>query len=112
MEKEFDFNRIGKRMPYTAPDGFLDDIERNVLKETGNERVIHTKRRFLGIRIVTGTAVAAAIVLFFVLNNRNITNVTEETEEMFKVEQAFNNLSVEDQDYMLEIYQNDIFLNE
>ena len=31
MKKDFDFNSIGKRMPYTAPEGFLDDIENNVL---------------------------------------------------------------------------------
>lgn len=30
MKEEFDFNRIGKRMPYTVPEGSLDDIEKNV----------------------------------------------------------------------------------
>ena len=27
MKEDFDFNRIGKRLPYTTPDSFLDDIE-------------------------------------------------------------------------------------
>ena len=26
MEKEFDFNRIGKRMPYKTPEGFLNEL--------------------------------------------------------------------------------------
>ena len=25
MKEDFDFDRVGKRLPYTAPDGFLDD---------------------------------------------------------------------------------------
>ena len=27
MKEDFDFDRVGKRLPYTAPDGFLDDME-------------------------------------------------------------------------------------
>ena len=30
MKRDFDFDRIGKRLPYNAPDGFLDDMENNV----------------------------------------------------------------------------------
>ena len=30
MEKGFDFNKIGKRMPYQVPDGFFDQLEENV----------------------------------------------------------------------------------
>ena len=30
MEERFDFNRMGKRMPYTAPEGFLTEIEKKV----------------------------------------------------------------------------------
>lgn len=27
MKEDFDFDRVGKRLPYTAPDGFLDDMK-------------------------------------------------------------------------------------
>ena len=37
MEKEFDFNRIGKRMPYKTPEGFLDEMEANVWREVQDE---------------------------------------------------------------------------
>lgn len=37
MNKDFDFNRIGKRMPYTAPENFLDDIENNVWEAIKDE---------------------------------------------------------------------------
>ena len=42
MSEDFDFNRIGKRMPYTAPKGFLDDIETNVW-ETIKDEVMPSK---------------------------------------------------------------------
>ena len=35
MKEDFDFDRVGKRLPYTAPDGFLDDMENNVWKHLG-----------------------------------------------------------------------------
>ena len=30
MDNRFDFDKIGKRMPYTVPDGFFDELERSV----------------------------------------------------------------------------------
>ena len=30
MEQKFDFDKIGKRMPYTVPYGTFDEIEHNV----------------------------------------------------------------------------------
>lgn len=34
MESNFDFNKIGKRMPYTTPDGFFDSLETDILKRS------------------------------------------------------------------------------
>ena len=31
MEHQFDFDNIGKRMPYSVPEGFFDDMERKRL---------------------------------------------------------------------------------
>jgi len=27
MKKDFDFDNIGKRTPYTTPDGFFEDVQ-------------------------------------------------------------------------------------
>lgn len=35
MEKNFDFNKIGKRMPYTVPEGFFDEMERDIMQQAG-----------------------------------------------------------------------------
>lgn len=32
MKEKFDFDRIGKRMPYTTPDGFFDDMENSIMQ--------------------------------------------------------------------------------
>ena len=31
MKREFDFNDIGKRMPYKVPEGFFDTLEDNAV---------------------------------------------------------------------------------
>ena len=32
MKKDFDFDDIGKRTPYTTPDGFFEDVQRKVME--------------------------------------------------------------------------------
>ena len=34
MKKEFDFDDIGKKTPYRVPEGFFDEMQRNVRKHT------------------------------------------------------------------------------
>ena len=54
-------------------------------------------------------AVAASIALLLVFHPFS---PKEETDNFSHVEQAFANLSQEDQAYMLAVYQEDIFMNE
>lgn len=110
MDKNFDLNRIGKRMPYTVPDGFFSKMEEDVWKKVKDIKPASRQRKLLRIRIVTATAAVAAVAalalsLRFSSNNQSETNILQ-------VEQAFANLSSEDQAYILEVYQDDIFMNE
>ena len=45
MKKDFDFDDIGKRTPYTTPDGFFEDVQRKVMERTGvkQQRKSHMK---------------------------------------------------------------------
>jgi hypothetical protein len=45
MKETFDFNRIGKRMPYTVPEGALDDIEKNVWGAIKEEPIQSSPKR-------------------------------------------------------------------
>ena len=111
MEKEFDFNRLGKRMPYKAPKGFFDELEADVWREVQNElpQMQHERKTFC-LRVFAGAmAVAASIALLLVFHPFS---GKKQTDCFSHVEQAFANLSQEDQAYMLAVYQEDIFMNE
>ena len=111
MGKEFDFNRIGKRMPYKTPEGFLDEMEATVWREVQDELPnAQHKRKTFRLRVFAGdTAIAGSIALLLVFHPFYL---KEETDSFSHVEQAFANLSQEDQAYMLAVYQEDIFMNE
>lgn len=110
MEKDFDFDRIGKRMPYRTPDDFFDEMEANVWEKVRCVPQETRKRKPFPRHFLFGAlAVAASVALLLVLSPfaRN-----EHADGFSKVEQAFDNLSREDQAYMLGTYQEDIFMNE
>lgn len=44
MDNRFDFNKIGKRMPYTVPEGIFDEMRENVLKETARSTAASRRR--------------------------------------------------------------------
>lgn len=110
MEKDFDFNRIGKRMPYRTPEGFLDEMEANIWKEVQGGLPQTYKRKTYRLRIfATSLAVAASIALLLVFSP---VFHKGQSDSFSKVEQAFANLSQQDQAYMLSVYQEDLFMNE
>ena len=109
MKEDFDFDRVGKRLPYTAPDGFLDDMENNVWETVKLEMLpSKPKRNFRLWYSVTGGLVAASIALLVVFNL-----LPHDSRNSFEdVEKAFANLSSSDQDYLFATYQYDLFMNE
>ena len=110
MKEKFDFNRIGKRMPYTTPEGFLEDIEKKVWETVKDEvKPLRPRRNRRLWYAVSGGLVAASIVLFLVFR---ILPGHQKSDDFEMFEQAFSNLSSDDQDYLLAVYQDDLFINE
>lgn len=110
MDKEFDFNRIGKRMPYTAPENFLEDIENSVWESIKDEMTpSKPKRSYRLWYSLSGGLVAASIALLLVFNALPDSHKTTDFESF---EQAFSQLSSADQDYLFTVYQDDLFINE
>lgn len=112
MEENYDFISVGKKMPYTVPNGFFDKLEENVMKEWNVEsekRKENTsssgKTKTIRIAIRTLLAVAACVALFLVVKKALPQGDDTITDDFTSVELAFNNLSTEDQDYLLEVYQ-------
>ena len=110
MGKDFDFDRVGKRMPYRTPEGFLDEMEANVWKEVQGGLPQTRQRQTYRPRVFAASlAVAASVALLLVFSPVSHKGATD---RFSKEEQAFANLSQEDQDYMLAVYQEDLFMNE
>lgn len=132
MEKEFDFDKIGKRMPYQTPDGFFDGMEENIWNEVKGELLgksddadlsgkagkveqtaLKPKRRISRLRILVGAlSIAASIALVLILYPRHSQVPQPQVDGLAQVEKAFSNLSPGDQAYMLQVYQEDVFINE
>lgn len=133
MSKDFDFDRIGKRLPYTTPEGFLDDMEKQVWERVKNEITpAHVQETFTPLFMyervkdektetpskpkrnyrlwysISGGLVAATVALLLVINI-----LPDHSKNDFeKIEQAFASLSSSDQDYLFTTYQYDLFMNE
>lgn len=111
MSKDFDFDRIGKRLPYTTPEGFLDDMEKQVWERIKDEKTKTPSRPKRNYRLwysISGGLVAASVTLLLIFN---ILSDHQKTNDFEVLEQAFSNLSNADQDYLLTVYQDDLFIN-
>lgn len=120
MNTDFDFDNIGKRTPYRTPDGFFDEMQREVMKRTYGEQ--RRKRR---LKMIISTAVAMAAVLAGVLfipsfyqnsdtispvngsalavdNNRSAADMTDKW---------IKELSDEELEELVNFSENDVFLN-
>ncbi len=114
MNEDFDFKKVGKRMPYQVPDGFFDQMEERVMsqiQQEAKEEVKPTKGRIFRMAFGTLAAAAAAIALFFVVHKAVPEPMTSD-ESFSLVELAYHNLSSEDQEYLLQIYEEDLFYND
>lgn len=107
MNSDFNFDKIGKRMPYITPEGFFDQMEAQVMRRvTVTARPV---RKRLRMTVRTMVVAAAAIVLLLIvgIRSRSVSPVT-----VHDVEQAFDQLSAADQDFLRSVYQADIFIHE
>lgn len=111
MNTDFNFDKIGKRLPYSVPENFFSTMEETVLKEAGTTTSTEVKRRRPLMRVLFASVAAAAVALLLVFNH-GISGKQPASNSFNDVEQAFVQLNSADQDYMIEVYQNDIFLNE
>ncbi len=125
-----ELNKI--KMPYTTPEGFFDEFEDRIWKEvkgdfTANESAANrvgtagtaktaepakpARRRTSHFRLVIGmvSAIAASFALVFFLHTKS---VQQDNYTISDVDQAFSQLSADDQAFMLSVYEQDVFINE
>lgn len=113
--EQFDFKKVGKRMPYSVPEDFFTKMEENVWKDVSEDLKAGKQKPQRILRIVTRATMAvaaSAAVLFFIFNGKPKEGVSASSNDMLAIEQAFSQLTDEDQGNLLDIYQDDVFLNE
>ena len=130
----FDFKQVGKRMPYPTPDGFFKDMEKNILEAVKDDtpqavkiqpqsvKVQPKKRPVFKMIWAAAIAVAASVAVLLVLNidfsaadsslaSSHSSQPSQAKSDLEQVDQAFAQLSEADQAYLLDVYQEDVFLN-
>lgn len=116
MEKTFDFEKIGNRMPYSVPDDFFTKLEESVMDEVKVQKseatAILKRNKTVIIAIRSLLAIAATVALFFVVQPTLTKNDTISADDYASVELAFNNLSSDDQDFLVAVYENEEFIND
>ena len=118
---KFNFDQVGKRMPYSTPDDFFKDMEANILEQVKEDKPIPVriqpkKRPLMKVIWAAAMAVAASVAVLLVLNidfaAPHSSLPSQADKEMQAVDQAFAQLSSTDQAYLLDVYQEDVFLDE
>ena len=117
MEKEFDFNAIGKRTPFRTPEGFFERMQAETLR-----RVEEEKRRKKLYRLKWGVSAALAIAamvcgfIFFPATpsdvvepsggNEWVAQLSDDTDDM---DLYLQHLTDEELEQWMEFSENDIF---
>lgn len=118
---KFDFDQVGKRMPYSTPEGFFKEMEANILEQVKDDKQVPVRRQpkkrpLMKVIWTAAMAVAASVAVLLVLNidfmAPHSSLPSQADNEMQAVDQAFAQLSFADQAYLLNVYQEDVFLDE
>ena len=107
-------------MPYSTPEDFFKDMETNILEAVKNDtpkpvKIKHKKRPLMRVMWTAMLAVAASVAVLLVLHidfsAPHPSHPSQTEQELQAVDQAFAQLSAADQAYLLDVYQEDVFLN-
>lgn len=120
--------KLNKRLPYSVPDGFFDVMEANVMAkikadaEAGtsvggdkadtqmlNKRYRKTMKRTRTI-CLSILAMAASLLLFTIFPKS--TKTAQQINDMESIDKAFSQLNTDDQTFLMEVYDDDMFLDD
>ena len=119
--------KLNKRLPYSVPDGFFDVMEANVMAKIKADAGINvggdkadtqmrdkqyrkttTHTRTISLSIL---AMAASLLLLFTIFSQS-TKTAQQTNGMESIDKAFSQLNADDQAFLIEIYDDDMFLDD
>ena len=119
--------KLNKRLPYSVPDGFFDVMEANVMAKIKADAGINvggdkadtqmrdkqyrkttTHTRTISLSIL---AMSASLLLLFTIFSQS-TKTALQTNGMEGIDKAFSQLNTDDQAFLMEIYDDDMFLDD
>lgn len=119
--------KLNKRLPYSVPDGFFDVMEDNVMAKIKADAGINvggdkadtqmrdkqyrkttTHTRTISLSIL---AMAASLLLLFTIFSQS-TKTAQQTNGMESIDKAFSQLNTDDQAFLMEIYDDDMFMDD
>lgn len=119
--------KLNKRLPYSVPDGFFDVMEDNVMAKIKADAGINvggdkadtqmrdkqyrkttTHTRTISLSIL---AMAASLMLLFTIFSQS-TKTVQQTNGMESIDKAFSQLNTDDQAFLMEIYDDDMFMDD
>lgn len=121
--------KLNKRLPYSVPDGFFDVMESNVMAKikadaeagtsVGDDKadtqmwdkryrktIKHTRTISLSF-----LAMAASLLLLFTILPKS-TKTAQQANDLESIDKAFSQLSTDDQTFLMEVYDDDMFLDD
>lgn len=121
-----DFYITNKQMPYTTPEGFFDELEEHIWEEVKDSYLADKPNDNemqcapLGVSVSNKSSKLRLVLRSFILMTASVALVLivninlskQSTVSINDVDQAFGKLSTDDQAYLLNVYQEDIFINE
>ena len=109
--------QIGKRMPYSVPAGYFDTLNAEIMQQLAQQAPAekpNSRKRLW--RIITATLSTAAVVTIAAVITHNYLAPPTTAEKIAnydqQIDQAFNHLSQTDQDYLLSVYQDNLYIDD
>ena len=116
MNKDFDFNEIGKRTPFRTPEGFFEKMQAETLKRVAEEK---QKTKIYRLKWGVSLALATAAMLFGFLflpstqspdtRQPSSTNWVAQTYGSDEMDLYVQELTDEELEEWIEFSENDIF---
>lgn len=119
--------KLNKRLPYSVPDGFFDVMEANVMAKIKADAGINVggdkadtqmrdkqyRKTTKHIRTISLSilAMAASLLLLFTIFSQS-TKTAQQTNGMESIDKAFSQLNTDDQAFLMEIYDDDMLLDD
>ena len=120
--EELDLDKLPRRMPYTVPEGIFDAIEKAVLASIAEEKEARgvparaVPARSVRMRRVLpwlgGVVAMVAVVLWAIISFAPLREVASPASPSAEgISLAFEKLSPSDQEFILSVYQDELYIS-